>query len=232
MIDWLIASLLEFGEIRSEYISWHEKPPIYAQAPDLSAKLTEADAVAKKNPIAAITLYRKIIMESTASNGDFREQAIDRLLDTYESVTERIILDAQAQNRGFIGQALKFYIGVTESSNVDNNLVAKAYVKWGSLILKIEDPIYFFEAEEKLNEAYKRDNKKIKAEAAWHLGYIHYYRTLSIGGSYPKERKTNLLIARRYFKEVLGLDPNGKYAKSARNMLRLDELRNPNKFIY
>ena len=203
----------------------HQKLPIYAQASQsLSARLTEADKVANKDPIAAVHLYRKVLAE-IAHDEELRVQVIDKLLDTYGLATDRIIMEIQYRNTGLIGQALKFYSSLIDTPHNNRDIVAKAYLKWGILLARMEAPTYFEDAIGKLTEAYSRGNSKIMAEAAWQLGNIYYYYTLSTGGRSPIEPTTNLRKAKKYFKEVIQLDPEGRYTQAARNLLKSDDFK-------
>lgn len=73
MLDTIIFASLALGQAElpasPQYLTQYQKPPIYAQAEDLGTRLLkEADAIAKNNPILAVSHYDIIVMQYPNSN--------------------------------------------------------------------------------------------------------------------------------------------------------------------
>lgn len=196
----------------------HQKAPIYAQASqeDLSTRLLrEADEKAKKNPVAAIPLYQKVLAE----DGPLKEEAVGRLLDIYKRVTDKVLDGSLEYNEKYIKDAFDFYSEVEDISNNPHSAKAKLY--YGILLWRWQAPENFDYAIEKLSEAYKIGNKKIKVESAWHLALI----TWNYATNYPEiglYKKYDISYAKEYFQKVIQLAPNSEYAKKARKLLETD----------
>lgn len=206
-----------------QYFVQHQKPAIYAQHSygneNLTSIMQMAEASAATRPHLAIALYRRVMAEGSP----LAEKAIEGAIGTY-----RKKLPFKEYNKWEVENALSFFDEVIEKHP---KYAAEAYLKSGEILCDL----WSFgitktipEAMDRLEQAYLRGDKLIKAKARFKQGWTENLIAGLVDHFWNHEiypvllnSYSNIKRAERRLLETMRLAPESEEAKMARNLLEV-----------
>ena len=172
--------------------------------------LKEANALAKKHPISAIPLYRRVIAESDSGQETDKEKAIKSLGDIFTNLIYK------KYDRWIIESALNFFDEVIQNHS-NSNYLSEAYRKSGLIYLTEIDPKDVSEGIRRLKVAYELADKNgdatTKINSAWNIG--------SIGLEYAivNDPAITLKEVKFFLGQAAELEPESIISEAAKSLL-------------